>query len=312
ARMTDPLSRFLERHKNEADTGENRCVPCTVVNVGIAIALGVVGAAITVPFGVGLFAGSLVVIYFRGYLVPGTPRLTKRYLPARVLEWFGHQPTADARVSSGRPADRVGGDGETRADGSAPEFETVEKWRRGRENAVDPEQFLLEEGVVTPTEDGADIVLTEDFTTAVTDLLETTARSPTDRETIAEMFGTVPEEVEFKDRAYPALTVGRRVRKWPAEGALRLDVATHRALQNRTSRWTAVPPEQRIAILESLRSFREHCPNCGGVLRFRDAVVESCCAEYEVFAYECESCEERLLELDPESAGADAETGCQP
>ncbi|WP_133412198.1 hypothetical protein [Natrarchaeobaculum sulfurireducens] len=40
-----------------------------------------------------VFVGSLVIIYFHEYLIPGTPWLTKRYLPVWVLKTFDKAET---------------------------------------------------------------------------------------------------------------------------------------------------------------------------------------------------------------------------
>jgi len=95
--------------------GENRCLPCTIVNVLIAVALSsalwVIGvrvgaAALGTAAGAGAFVLSLSAIYLRGYLVPGTPVLTKRYFPAWLLRPFGKAPptpgvTPDAGADAG-------------------------------------------------------------------------------------------------------------------------------------------------------------------------------------------------------------------
>jgi hypothetical protein len=80
-------------------TGENRCLPCTAVNLVIAAGLTGATATVSLPAAAAVGAVSLASIYARGYLVPGTPELTKRYLPERVLGWFGKaevEPTAAA------------------------------------------------------------------------------------------------------------------------------------------------------------------------------------------------------------------------
>ena len=78
----------LARFKQPEYTGENRCLPCTVVNTIIALVLSVAvvaGVARVANPAAGLAAGvvllgcSLGAIYLRGYLVPGTPELTKQY-----------------------------------------------------------------------------------------------------------------------------------------------------------------------------------------------------------------------------------------
>lgn len=92
----------IDRLRRPEYTGENRCTPCTVLNVVIAAAL--VGVAAVVTFSsAGLAAATVVgtaiavvsgaTIYLRGYLVPGTPRLTEIVLPARVRKWFEKRPS---------------------------------------------------------------------------------------------------------------------------------------------------------------------------------------------------------------------------
>ena len=51
-----------------------------------------------------LLVVALAAIWLRGYLVPGTPELTKRYLPERALALFGKAPAATgAAASTGGP-----------------------------------------------------------------------------------------------------------------------------------------------------------------------------------------------------------------
>ncbi|MFC6736906.1 hypothetical protein ACFQEQ_11735, partial [Halolamina salina] len=83
---------IVDRLRQPAYTGENRCTPCTVVNVGVAIVLAVVLGVVVPVAGVAALVLSLSAIYLRGYLVPGTPELTKRYLPDRVHRLFGKAP----------------------------------------------------------------------------------------------------------------------------------------------------------------------------------------------------------------------------
>lgn len=73
-------------------TGENRCVPCTVVNLLVALVAAVgLAAATTAWAGAAAFVGACAVVYVRGYLVPGTPTLTKRYFPPWLLRLFGKE-----------------------------------------------------------------------------------------------------------------------------------------------------------------------------------------------------------------------------
>lgn len=285
------MSRFgfrsLNRLRKPEYTGENRCVPCTVLNVVIALGASLLVAFVMVELAVVLLAISLAVIYLRGYLIPGTPTLTKRYLPDWILERFDKNPVDEGWQNE-------------------QEWETLKKIEYERRQAIDPEQFLLEEAVIGPCVDGDGVCFTDEFATLVERLMEKHRHAPMNREIIADMFEGDSNDVEPLDRDYPAVKIRQRVRKWPSNGALVADIATHEGLGQRTDRWNQVPFEQRQRILESLRGFHEKCPLCSGEIRYHDDVVESCCAEYQVTRIACVDCDERLLEFDPSQIGAEA------
>lgn len=73
-------------------TGENRCTPCTVVNLVFALAISIAVGRVRSLFALPTLVAATAVIYLRGYLVPGTPTLTRRYLPDRVLAAFDKRP----------------------------------------------------------------------------------------------------------------------------------------------------------------------------------------------------------------------------
>jgi hypothetical protein len=78
-------------------TGENRCLPCTALNLAVAVGVAVVVGRRRRAVAGAWLAVAVALIALRGYLVPGTPELTKRYLPDRVLAWFGKDPWDDGR-----------------------------------------------------------------------------------------------------------------------------------------------------------------------------------------------------------------------
>lgn len=80
--------------------------------------------------GTAVFGASLAVISLRGYLVPGTPELTKQYLPECVLRWFEHEPSFAAADS------------------------TI---------TIDPEQVHLTADTATLCRNGTDLCLTTEF-----------------------------------------------------------------------------------------------------------------------------------------------------
>ncbi len=287
----------LDRIRQPEYTGENRCTPCTVLNVSIAVAASAVAGVATARTisevaGSVLAAALLVVclgaIYFRGYLVPGTPTLTKRYLPDRVLALFDKHPVENSQIAE-------------------PESTGVDRTERKRRDAderegdaVDPEQFLLDAGVVAPCEREDDLCLSDEFAARLEDHTDQLRETPPDAAAVAPLFDADPESVTERDEGeFPAFEVRQRLRKWPSDGALVADIAADRALREQADDWTAVPREQRLKILESLRSFRETCPLCAGRVDLGTETVESCCRSYEVATASCRDCGETLLEFDP-------------
>lgn len=68
-------SSFGARLRRSEHTGENRCRPCTVVNVAlVGVGAGILGVAVAPAVGVAVAAGGLALVWLRGYLIPGTPR----------------------------------------------------------------------------------------------------------------------------------------------------------------------------------------------------------------------------------------------
>lgn len=324
--MSDRSASFLGGLKNPEYTGENRCIPCTVVNALIAVAVSGLAALAVPPLGPVVLAVSALLIYFRGYLVPGTPELTKRYLPARVLRAFGKNPVAERRATefvdgegdgdSDGVAIGSGDDGESEPstdDGNAepstnngnagePTFETVKKVRRRREQSVDPVSFLREADVLVPG-DGDDHQLTAAFADRAQERTVAYRDREVETAVIRDLFGADPDDIAERDREYPAYEIGVRIRKWPSEGALIADAATHEILREYAEGWGEVPPEQRADILEWLRGFRDTCPVCDGEIAFSDDVIESCCGRFEVTTIACTDCGERLREFDPTKIG---------
>jgi hypothetical protein len=58
------------------------------VNIILAAVASIAVGTFSIPVGIAIAGLSATIIYLRGYLVPGTPTLTKRYFPDQVLRWF--------------------------------------------------------------------------------------------------------------------------------------------------------------------------------------------------------------------------------
>ncbi|QLG49748.1 hypothetical protein [Natrinema halophilum] len=304
-------------------TGENRCEPCTVLNLVIAAVIGSVVARKSRLGGALAVAVSITLIYLRGYLVPGTPTLTKRYLPPEVLRWFGKDP--DPAMASGLGSDDGGelteiGDPERdqpkrESDGSATEsvFEedatvgpaesdggSSDVGDDGDEPAtVDLETFFVEHDVLEPCSDRDDLCLTDDFETAWLAAIDPLDESGIDAAAAVDAFGfdADPDEfdLETRDETRVLLSGSVVAGRWPSRAAVIADVAASQALESWVDDWSEYDSRTKGEVLNSLRMFLETCPS-GGDVQMGEEVVESCCTSHEVVAVTCEETGERLFE----------------
>ncbi len=292
--MHPTITRALERLRQPAYTGENRCVPCTAVNLVIAAVLAVGAGVFFPPAGGLVFLVSVLAIYFRGYLVPGTPTLTKRYFPDWLLAKFDKAPEGYGLETE------VDGEGlAASADEAATDQDPDST--HGRERRVSPEQALLSAGVVEPCADEDDLCLVADvreaWRAAMDDVIEGRRRQQVahlldaDAETVAVNTGKPTDHVVVR-------LEGRVAARWESEGALIADIAGMDVLAERVPDWETYPIEQRSQLAGGLRAFLEQCPTCGGAISIDAETVESCCRSYEVYAITCNDCDARLLEVD--------------
>jgi len=269
---------MLELFRKPEYTEANRCLPCTVLNMAIAVALGgglsgavvATGAATAtqaVAAGVAVVCVSAVVVYLRGYLVPGTPALTKRYLPVSVLRLFGKEPAGPARSDGG-------------------------------ESTVDPEAVLTGVGAIEPCADREDLCLADDFRRAWNDRIETVREAGVDGEAMARRLD-IPAEDCTIERAGDARILRHDssfVGQWPSDAALVADAAAADLLEARLDDWEAFSPASRGQLLSGLRLFVTDCPTGEGGVEIGEETVESCCSTTEVVAATCEGTGERLFE----------------
>jgi hypothetical protein len=265
---------MLTKLKRPEYTGENRCMPCTVVNTVIAgVASTVVGiaggtvssTAVGVGAGLAVFAVSLLGIYLRGYLVPGTPTLTKRYFPVWLLELFGKGPS---QLSDHEPGE------------------------------VDPELVLTSIGALEECADGTDLCLTEPFRTEWNDEIARVDAEDADREQLLRMLDADDGEVAYEEfgDAFRATVDGQVVGKWESRAAFLADLGAANVLERRHPDWAGLTLADRSQLLSGLRLFVDTCPACGGTPTFGTDTVESCCSTHEVAAVSCTDCGARLFE----------------
>ncbi|MFC6903717.1 hypothetical protein [Halalkalicoccus tibetensis] len=255
--------------RQPAYIGENRCGPCTVVNVLLAALLAAPVAVLSPPLGAATLAGCLLAIYLRGYLVPGTPELTEEYLPPAVLRLFGKEP-----------APRTLGDPEEAGSwGSLEEAGIVER-----------------EGSVS---------LTADFRDRWRAAIHERRDAELGERAVARLLG----EGEVAQRGDRAFSVdGTQLVRWDSSAALLADVAANELLRERYDDWSAFDRDARRELLGRLRLLLERCPDCDGATTGGSESVDPCCQKsYTVVWNECEACGALLGERSSVAGGADDE-----
>ncbi|MDY6764601.1 MAG: hypothetical protein SV377_02765 [Halobacteria archaeon] len=266
------VSSIVERVKQPQYTGENRCIPCTAVNVVIsAILAGALAFLLNIAVGVVLFVLFALTIYLRGYLIPGTPTLTKRYFPDRVLKLFDkHEPAVELT-------------GEDDA------------WD---EEAV--EEFLYTINVVEECEDEDDLCLTPDFEREWEERIKQLRSDEIQRDYLAELVDADSSQLSFDTygEAFVASLNGQRVGQWESKAAFLADIAAEREISKRHRGWEDVSIQKKSRVLSGLRIFIEKCPSCDGPVTVEQDTVESCCRSIDVLAATCNECSSRLFEVE--------------
>jgi hypothetical protein len=292
----------LDRIRQPEYTGENRCIPCTLVNLAISAIVCVALWLLRWPLAVGFAVLALGSIALRGYLVPGTPTLTKRYFPDRVLALFDKEP---APTIENRTIE-MDTDTESETD---TDIETDTDADTGTDapddtKSLDTEQILLESGVVELCKDINDLCLASDFHEDWNDRKNTIVESDAEREALTEALdhdGSEDEgegEIEFKDHgdAFTAHLDGQSVGQWESRAAFVADLAAARELPNWIDEWETLDATEQGTLVRGLRIFIETCPMCDGPVVPSQETVESCCREHTVVAIACDTCDARLFE----------------
>lgn len=248
-------------------TGENRCVPCTVVNVLVAAVASIAVALVSVPLAAVSFALFSWVIYVRGYLVPGTPTLTQQYFPDRVLRWFDKDPTEfGVRIETG--------------------------------DDVDVETVLQGVGVLEEREDGDDLALTEAFRDEWYAEMDRLDEDDAQR-VLGELLGIDASRISVlpRSRSFEVKVDGDTSTKWESSDAFVVDMAAERVLKDWVDNWTDLAVESRSGITRGVRVYLERCPRCDGTVALDEEMVKSCCRAHRVFASRCDDCGVRLFEI---------------
>jgi hypothetical protein len=249
-------------------TGENRCLPCTILNVVLVTAVAVALVAWIGPTA-GIVAGTvgLGLIYVRGYAVPGTPFLTQTFLPNDVLEYVEH---------GGQSTDTQTADGG---------------------NKFDPETELLEAGALAPCPDRDDLCMAPPFRKSWRSEM-----APVAEEIDEAVYQLVPPsfdepvEVVFRGKAVLTQVADTTVAEWPSRAAFVADVAGAIALADTDQQWADREFAERTKLLAGLRLWLDRCSVCDGHVELSEGTVETCCRSLNQVEASCTSCAALIFE----------------
>jgi len=260
----------VDRLRRPEYTGENRCLPCTALNVALAVvaAVGVAagglaagGSRAAAAGGGTVFAVALAAIALRGYLIPRTPAITRRYFPDRVLDAFG------------------------KGDADRPVLESVD------DEAV--AATLSRAGVLAA--DGDAVVLADGFRTALRDGIGSSdpdAQGDPDADGVraalradeVEALGPTSFEVD-----------GEGIERWVSAEAVAVDAALAAELDDRLDGWDDLDRGDRRDVLTGLRLRVERCPACGSPTGTTVERLDHCCRRPHVAVQTtCRECDTLL------------------
>ncbi|MFC7069025.1 hypothetical protein [Halobaculum lipolyticum] len=234
-------------------TGENRCLPCTVVNAVAVVLASLVTAPVSGPAALVVLLGGAALIAVRGYVVPGTPAFAPRLVRALGLApYFDHLGSGATDERPDRASDDLAGE--------------------GHPAGGDPADLLgamLDAGVLREGDDG-DLFLADAFADAWTD--EMAALRGLDVDALAaETAAVVPFDATGAPRFDGVSVEGEGRAVWLRPVHAVADVAAVRAMAG-----VGVPESLRAPAASPLRLFLPECPACGGPL-VETTVTDGCC-----------------------------------
>lgn len=267
--MQYALSRTIDRVRQPEYTGENRCLPCTVLNVSIAAIVTVGIAFVSPPVSAVFFVAALVVIYLRGYIIPGTPTITQRYFPDRVLRWFDKLPEDEQRR-----------DVETYSNASDTEIDQVG-------------DLLLSTGAVEECVEEDDLCLTETFERAWWRRIGQVRDEERAVDRLAAILELDPDELAIGEQngRFDITYEDQRIGGWISRAAFLADLAVEPTLAEWVPEWESLDNRQRTKLIASMRVFLEECPSCEATLEPVENTIKSCCSSNVVkVTVECPDC----------------------
>ena len=275
--MQSALANTLDRIRKPEYTGENRCTPCTILNVLIAVGLAAVIAVATgsIIAGAAIIGTAAVLIYLRGYLVPGTPTLTQKYFPERILRLFDKAPAIETDLESTKDEDNA-------------EYDDIAT-------------LLDDSGVVEDCADDDDLCLTDSFGETWWRRIREFRDEDSALDHLASVLDVDPDELAVDDGTdgdrFDVTFEDDRIGGWNSRAAFLADLAAEPTLAEWIDDWEVLDDRERTQTIASLRAFLESCPDCEGALTPVENTVKSCCSSSIVTVeVDCQDCGARVFD----------------
>lgn len=289
----------LDALRRPAYTGENRCWPCAAVNLLLVAVVAAIAGSLRAPLAPVVLLGGGLLVYLRGYVVPGTPRFAPRLVDPLPVDVGPEKPVGSDSIADGvDPANS----GTPVNGGESPDEEDPPGEEDSAEESatMDPEAVIATlSGAGVLVADGDDLSPTdayrESFEARMADLRSLTETELAERAAAAAA-GAPTAEVHG-DRI---LLVGDR------DVRLSRAVAIAETAAVETLTGFDVPPAVRTAAAEPLRTLVRTCPVCGGDVS--ETTLRLCCGgpggthkrpDRPVLA--CESCDTVVFEFEADS-----------
>ena len=289
----------LDALRRPAYTGENRCWPCAAVNLLLVAVVAAIAGSLRAPLAPVVLLGGGLLVYLRGYVVPGTPRFAPRLVDPLPVDVGPEKPVGSDSIADGvDPANS----GTPVNGGESPDEEDPPGEEDSAEESatMDPEAVIATlSGAGVLVADGDDLSPTdayrESFEARMADLRSLTETELAERAAAAAA-GAPTAEVHG-DRI---LLVGDR------DVRLSRAVAIAETAAVETLAGFDVPPAVRTAAAEPLRTLVRTCPVCGGDVS--ETTLRLCCGgpggthkrpDRPVLA--CESCDTVVFEFEADS-----------
>lgn len=289
----------LDALRRPAYTGENRCWPCAAVNLLLVAVVAAIAGSLRAPLAPVVLLGGGLLVYLRGYVVPGTPRFAPRLVDPLPVDVGPEKPVGSDSIADGvDPANS----GTPVNGGESPDEEDPP----GEEDSAEESATMDPEAVIA-TLSGAGVLVAD-----ANDLRPTDAYRESFEARMADLRSLT--ETELAERAAAAaagaptaevhgdriLLVGDR------DVRLSRAVAIAETAAVETLTGFDVPPAVRTAAAEPLRTLVRTCPVCGGDVS--ETTLRLCCGgpggthkrpDRPVLA--CESCDTVVFEFEADS-----------